>query len=188
MLSQFISIISLFRFLSLYIFTGFFITLCFVTTKKVRGLIRERFSKRRNEVVKVQASSSRDHRTGFTNVERVSGSSPVSSRRGMQNFAYSVSCVWIHPFSFVSERNSLALVEESNTILVLGKMKVLRSFGFDDYRDQRPCNKWTLCGAKEQRNSLSRPFLATGIWWANNRMSLWWKWNWNSDLRIKTME
>lgn len=109
MLSQFISIISLFRFLSLYIFTGFFITLCFVTTKKVRGLVRERFSKRRNEVVKVQASSSRDHRTGFTNVERASGSSPVSSRRGMQNFAYSVSCVWIHPFSFVSERNSLAL-------------------------------------------------------------------------------
>lgn len=173
MLSQFISIISLFRFLSLYIFTGFFITLCFVTTKKVRGLVRERFSKRRNEVVKVQASSSRDHRT---------------SRRGMQNYAYSVSCVWIHPFSFVSERNSLALVEESKTILVLGKMKVLRSFGFDDYRDQRPCNKWTLCGAKEQRNSLSRPFVATGIWWANNRMSLWWKWNWNSDLRIKTME
>lgn len=109
MLSQFISIISLFRFLSLYIFTGFFITLCFVTTKKVRGLVRERFSKRRNEVVKVQASSSRDHRTGFTNVERASGSSPVSSRRGMQNFAYSVSCVWTHPFSFVSERNSLAL-------------------------------------------------------------------------------
>lgn len=109
MLSQFISIISLFRFLSLYIFTGFFITLCFVTTKKVRGLVRERFSKRRNEVVKVQASSSRDYRTGFTNVERASGSSPVSSRRGMQNFAYSVSCVWTHPFSFVSERNSLAL-------------------------------------------------------------------------------
>ena len=43
------------------------------------------------------------------------------------------------------------------------QMKVLRSFGFDDYRDQRPCNKWTLCGAKEQRNSLSRPFVATGI-------------------------
>ena len=123
MLSQFISIISLFPFLSLYIFAGFFITLCFVTTKKVRGLIRERFSKRRNEVVKVQASSSRDHRTGFTNVERASGSSPVSSRRGMQNYAYSVSCVWIHPFSFVSERNSLALVEESKTILVLGKWR-----------------------------------------------------------------
>lgn len=121
MLSQFISIISLFRFLSLYIFTGFFITLCFVTTKKVRGLVRERFSKRRNEVVKVQASSSRDHRTGFTNVERASGSSPVSSRRGMQNFAYSLSCVWIHPFSFVSERNSL--VEEGKTILVLGKWR-----------------------------------------------------------------
>ena len=114
---------TLFRFLSLYIFTGFFITLCFVTTKKVRGLLREKFSKRRNEVVEGQASSSRDHRTGFTNVERASGSSPVTSRRAMQNFAYGVSCVWIHPFSFTSERNSLALVEESKTILVLGKWR-----------------------------------------------------------------
>lgn len=48
---------------------GFFITLSFVTTKKVRGLLKNAFFKRFNVAVEPQTSVSRDQRTGSGNTD-----------------------------------------------------------------------------------------------------------------------
>ncbi|PFX13285.1 G-protein coupled receptor Mth2 [Stylophora pistillata] len=60
---------------------GFFITLCFVTTKRVRGLFKERFSNRRSRAVEPQTNSTHDQRTlGITDVERAEDSTIIATR------------------------------------------------------------------------------------------------------------
>ncbi|KAL9970849.1 hypothetical protein ACROYT_G023300 [Oculina patagonica] len=60
---------------------GFFIALCFTTTKKVRGLLKERFYKRWNGAAEPQASVSRDHCTRNTDVETATGSNSFDMKR-----------------------------------------------------------------------------------------------------------
>jgi len=52
-------------------FTGVFIMLCFTTTKKVRGLLKDGLFKRWNGKVEPQTSVTRDRRTGNSNVVTV---------------------------------------------------------------------------------------------------------------------
>ena len=66
-------------------FTGFFITLCFVTTKRVRGLLKERFSKRLNGANKPRAGTTHDKRTAITDVERPGGSSIITREQERMN-------------------------------------------------------------------------------------------------------
>ena len=55
-------------YISMQYFTGVFIMLCFTTTKKVRGLLKDRLFKRRNGKVEPQTSVTRDRRTGNSDV------------------------------------------------------------------------------------------------------------------------
>ena len=72
--------------LQIQCFTGLFITSCFVTTKKVRGLFKERFSNRRSRSVEPQTNSARDQPTvGITDVERAEGSTIVPREQGRTN-------------------------------------------------------------------------------------------------------
>ena len=58
-------------FLCCYSLTGFFIMLCFTTTKKVRGLIRDKFPKRR---IRTERQTTITRFSGGTNTEMVSDS------------------------------------------------------------------------------------------------------------------
>ena len=59
-------------------FTGVFIMLCFTTTKKVRGLLKNRLFKIWNGKVEPQTSVTRDGKTGNSRV--------VTVRTGLNNF------------------------------------------------------------------------------------------------------
>ena len=58
-------------FLCCYSLTGFFIMLCFTTTKKVRGLIRNKLPKRRT---RTERQTTMTRFSGGTNTEMVSDS------------------------------------------------------------------------------------------------------------------
>ncbi|KAL9970852.1 hypothetical protein ACROYT_G023303 [Oculina patagonica] len=59
---------------------GFFIALCFITTKKVRGLLKNGFIKQWNGAVEPQTSVTRDQRTGNTDVETALGTNTFNMK------------------------------------------------------------------------------------------------------------
>ena len=62
-------------FISMQYFTGFLIMLCFTTTKKVRGLLKDGLFKRWNGKVETETSVTCDGRTGNRHVVAVCGGS-----------------------------------------------------------------------------------------------------------------